>query len=225
MVSADPETGRFANGAIPDWEMCREQLMRICGYIPQLEYYAINFKVTDRGVCVMSFSPHPALLKTGVPSAELTEFLLKKVRQRRERKAPMFSVKRVKALCWRVYKKLFCAPGYRDFMLREYVTGVIDDFLHFRNTTLKQKLWCYKRGFYSYRLDQYGLTEDNWDKILSDRDYHWLCPINNTCQKWIEDKMTYRLVITPFKSICPRYYYHIINRDGQPYAIRMTYCP
>ena len=37
--------------------------------------------------------------------------------------------------------------------------------------------------------------------------------------------MTYRHVIEPFKDAAPRYYYHIMQRNGVPYALRMEDCP
>ena len=224
-VYVDVATGVYETGKIANWELVKEQLLEVVSFIPQLEYYAIYFKITDDGIKVQSFNPHPVLLKEGQPAKETLAFLQRKLKQKQERPRTVVSFKNFKKVCWNLYKKFLCAPGYRDFMLKEYTNGIIDDFLHFRKTSIKQKLWSYKRGYYSFRIEQYGLTEDNWDKFLSDRDYHWLCPINNVYQKWIDDKMTYRHVIEPFKYAAPKYYYHIMNRNGEQYAIRMIDCP
>lgn len=226
VIQADPQTGSYEQeGMIPNWNQVREQLLTFCNTIPQLEYYAVYFRIAEDGIYVMSCNPHPDLLKGIKPSRETMDFLLEKVAKRRAARHTVFTKNRFKNRFWDMFRKRFCRPGYRDFMLREYVTGIVNDFLHFRKTSLKEKRWCYQRGFYSFRLDQYGLTEDNWRDILSDRDYHWLCPINNTYQKWIDDKMTYRQVIEPFAFISPKYYYHIMNREGVPYAISMRDCP
>lgn len=219
------ENGKAGNITIPKWEIVKKQLLEVVSFIPQLEYYAIYYKVTDQGISIQSINPHPALADMGVPSKELTGFLQRKLLDRRAKERKTFSAKRIKNFMWKSYKKIFCPPGYRDFMLKQYMRGIIDDFLHFKNTSIKQKLWSYKRGYYSFRIDQYGLNEDNWRDFLSDRDYNWLCPINNVYQKWIDDKMTYRHVIEPFNYVAPKYYYHIMNRDGEQYAIRMIDCP
>lgn len=224
-VPVNAETGAYSSGVIKNWELLKVQLLEVASFIPQLEYYAIYFKITEEGIKVQSFNPHPTLLKEGEPEEETLAFLHRKLEQKQSRPRKVVSFKNFKKVLWNLYKKMFCAPGYRDFMLKEYSKGVIDDFLHFRKTSMKQKLWCYKRGYYSFRIEQYGLNEDNWDKFLSDRDYHWLCPINNVYQKWIDDKMTYRHVIEPFKYATPKYYYHIMNRNGEQYAIRMIDCP
>lgn len=225
MIQVDVETGEFSTGNIKNWKTLKGQLFEIISFVPQLEYYAIYFKIFCDKIYVQSFNPHPALLKAEMPSQERVSFLQKKLSKKRAEKRNIFSVQRVKRFMWKQYKRFFCKPGYRDFMLKEYIKGISNDFLHFKKTTIRQKLWCYKRGYYSFRIDQYGLTENNWEDFLSDRDYHWLCPINNVYQKWIDDKTTYRYVIEPFRNISPKYYYHIINRDGEQYAIKMIDCP
>lgn len=219
------ENGKVGNIAIPGWESIKKELLEVVSFIPQLEYYAIYYKITSQGISIQSINPHPVLAESNIPSRELIDFLQRKLLDRRAKERKLFSFRNLKRFAWRSYKKLFCPPGYRDFMLRQYMKGIIDDFLHFKNTSIKQKLWSYKRGYYSFRIDQYGLNDKNWKDFLSDRDYNWLCPINNVYQKWIDDKMTYRHVIEPFNYVAPRYYYHIMNRDGEQYAIRMIDCP
>ena len=225
MIEIDPDKGTSDEVVISDWEYIRQKLLDFSNTIPQIEYYSVNFKITERGLCVMSCNPHPALLRVGPPNEKIMTFLRKKVVERRAMKRQIITWKHMKGFFWSYFKKHFCRRGYRDFMLHEYVDGVINDVFHFKRTTLRQKLWCYKRGYYSFRLSQYNLKEENWRNFLSDRDYHWLCPINNTYQKWIDDKMTYRGVIEPFAYAAPRYYYHIMNRNGDTYAIRMGDCP
>lgn len=224
-IFVDTDTGCFSGGAIPDWQQIKNQLMEFCQMIPQLEYYAVFFHITENGICVTSCNPHPSLYKSGEPNPVLMQYLVNKVDQRRSSKRKIITVDRIKGVFWKFFKKKFCRPGYRDYMMKEYVCGVVHDFFTFKNTTLKEKLWCYKHGYYSFRLDQYHLNEENVDSFLNDRDYHWLCPINNQYIKWIDDKNTYRYAMKKFPQYAPKYYYNIIRKNGKTLFIKMSDCP
>ena len=74
--------------------------------------------------------------------------------------------------------------------------------------------WAKERGFNPYRILQYGLTEENYHDVISDRDYFYLYPLNNSYSMWIDDKLTMRYVLGPFKEFLPEYYYHILESRG-----------
>ena len=128
-----------------------------------------------------------------------------------------------------LFKKLvvrhFRKQGYSDYMANEWYETVKSNLLGDKETPLKQKLWCYRRGFMPWRITQYDMTEDNFREYLSDRDYMYLHQINNSYKKWIEDKMTLRLVLEPFKKHIPEYYYQIIQRDDKQLILRLADCP
>ena len=121
---------------------------------------------------------------------------------------------------WRMRKK-----GYSDYMSREWMNTVLGNLFQDKETPLKTKLWCYRRGFMPWRIHQYDLTEENFMEHLSDRDYMYLHQINNSYKKWIEDKMTFRLVLEPFKQHLPEYYFQIIQRDDKQILLRLPDCP
>jgi len=123
-------------------------------------------------------------------------------------------------ILWQMRKK-----GYTDYMSREWYDTVRNNLLTDKETPLKQKLWCYRRGFMPWRIHQYGLTEDNFKEFLSDRDYMYLHQMNNSYKKWIEDKMTFRLVLDPFKEHLPKYYFQILQRDDKPMILRLPDLP
>ena len=225
VIRLDPRTGSADGVKIAGWDAIRGQLLEFANAVPQLEYYALNFVVTESGVKITSAVHHPALLRNVAPTPAIMEFLTGKRDRRMAGTRKILSWQRLEGKFWTFLRTRFGEPGYQDFMFREYVTGIVTDIFTFHRTSLKQKLWCYRRGYPSYRLAQYELNDDNWDKILSDRDYHWLSPINNVYVKWIDDKMTYRKSIGPFADVCPKYYYHIMNRNGIAYAITMEDCP
>ena len=225
VLTVDPQSGRGPRSAIPDWDRVREQLTDLCGLIAHLEYYAVHFVVTETGLCVVGFSVHPVRLTETRPNEEQNAYLSDELARVRGRKRQIVTVARLKKLRWKLFTRLFCRPGYQEFFLHEYVTSVLHDLFTFRGTTLRQKLWCYRRGYYSYHLAQYGLTEDNWRDFVSDRDYHWLSPINCSYFQWIDDKTTYRYVMEPCRQYVPEYYYHLITRNGELRILRLQDCP
>lgn len=143
---------------------------------------------------------------------------------------------RIKNCVWRVYCKikkivkrmvLRCMRkcGFSSYMANEWFETVYKNLLHDRQVPFKRKLWCYQRGFMPWRIEQYGLTEENYHESLSDRDYMYLHQINNSYKKWIEDKMTFRYVLEPFKQHLPRYYFQIIQRDDRQLILKLQDCP
>ena len=107
--------------------------------------------------------------------------------------------------------------GFLDYMYRNWLRGLKDDDkLTF--TTAAEKKWAHQRGFYSYRIRQYGLTEENWRQLLSDYDYKRMRPINGKYQKWLWDKISTYYVMAPFRDCFPAYYFR--TEDGVIYPFR-----
>lgn len=129
----------------------------------------------------------------------------------------------------RLFKRLITnrlrKQGFSSYMANEWYDSVRTNLLTDKTTPLKDKLWCYKRGFMPWRLFQYGINNDNYKEFLSDRDYMYLHQINNSYKKWIEDKMTFRYVLEPFKEYLPKYYYQIFRREGYPVLLPLMDCP
>ena len=94
----------------------------------------------------------------------------------------------------------------------------------YRSSSLpkKERKWAYQRGFYPWHVEQYGLTEENYKSIISDRDYAYLYPLNNSYRKWIDDKLTMKYVLAPFDRFLPEYYYHLLQGRG---VMRLMNCP
>lgn len=86
----------------------------------------------------------------------------------------------------------------------------------------KKKKWAYKRGFLPHRLIHYSLTEENYKKIVSDRDYFYLYPLNNNYKMWIDDKLTMKYILRPFDRFLPKYYFHIMKERD---VMRLMDCP
>ncbi len=145
-------------------------------------------------------------------------------------------VAKVKNRVWRIYRAIkkvikraalrrLRKRGFSSYMANEWFETVYKNLLHDKETPIKRKLWCYRRGFMPWRIEQYGLTEENYQQFLSDRDYMYLHQINNSYKKWIEDKMTLRYVLEPFKQHLPKYYFQIIQRDDRQLIVKLQDCP
>ena len=105
------------------------------------------------------------------------------------------------------------ASGYSSFAARALFNNRVADLFNTKTTTLAQKIWAQKRGFFSETAQLYGLTEDNCNNYLSDFDYYRLHPINGSYSKWIDDKLTLRHILEPFSEYFPEYYYHLCKGE------------
>lgn len=90
------------------------------------------------------------------------------------------------------------------------------------NLPKKEKDWAFKRGFNPWRIRQYGLNENNYRSIISDRDYFYLYPINNSYSVFIDNKLTTKYILAPFDKYMPKYYFHILNGRG---IMKLMDCP
>ncbi len=210
------DEGELDGRRLPCWDEILETVSGIAGYISEIEYLTVSIIFTDDGFVIDSIDTNPDL-PVIAHSDRLNGYLMARLAEKREKVVTTpekwwaaFRNKRFKRFVRRC-----CRPGMRPYMQRLWMSSVRDDLLHNKGTTLSQKLWCYKRGFLSYRIRQYGLTKDNYKDFLSDYQYHWLNRINNGYQIWINDKTTTRYVFEPYKQYLAKYYYDIIKMQGE----------
>lgn len=209
-------SGELDGERIGCWDELINTVTDIAGYISEIEYFTASIIFTDDGFVIDSIDTNPDLPPVA-HSDELNDYLMTRLREKRE------TVVVTREKWWTAFKykrfkrfvKHFCRPGIRPYMQKLWMSSVWDDLRHNKGTTLSQKLWCYKRGFLSFRIKQYGLTKDNYKDFLSDYQYHWLNRINNSYQIWINDKTTTRYVFEPYKQYLAKYYYDIIKMEGQ----------
>ena len=118
-------------------------------------------------------------------------------------------LRRVRKYLFSMYAK---RKGFVDFMYRNWLRGLRDDNT-VRSTTRQEKRWAHRRGFYSYRIKQYGLTEENYRSMLSDYAYKRLRPINGQYQKWLWDKVFMYYVLAPYQRYLPQHYCRIVQTE------------
>lgn len=117
-----------------------------------------------------------------------------------------YSIKRVAG---RIITRTILPKNYSNYFGSMILKNFKDDFLYNKDTSLKEKIWCYKRGFISDKIEMYGLNEENYEKYISDFDYYRIHPINKNYSKWIDDKLTTAYILKSFKEFLPKYFFQL----------------
>ena len=154
---------------IPNWDGIIADTLKIAKFVSEIEYFTAYILITEDGFVIDRFSTSP-VLPTVAHSEKLNNYLLDRLAKKRS------SVKTTRSSRWKAFRdkrfnrfvRHFCRPGIRPYMQKLWMRSVWDDFLHTKSTTLGQKLWCWRHGFQSFRIQQYGLTKENYKNFLSD---------------------------------------------------------
>lgn len=225
----DLDTGTFEfegkHERVINWETIKNGIVDITEEMKQLSFFSVSLAVCGDGFKFLSFSAAPNLPTVGI-GEKLNAYLKERYEDKRDDYENSFS-KRINAIReHRFYKFVakHCRPGIRPYMQRLWFDAVKDDFKH-THVSIFKKIWAWRRGFLSYRIEQYNLTNQNYKNFLSDYDYHWLNRINNSYQIWLNDKTTFRYILAPFKEYIPDYYYSIFNRSNRRIIKKMHDCP
>ncbi|MCB7038013.1 sugar-transfer associated ATP-grasp domain-containing protein [Eggerthella sinensis] len=202
--------------SVPHWSDMVEAVKGMASYISEIEFFTVYLLPTKDSFVVYSFSANPTLPLVE-HSQELNEYLMNRAKKKHE----LFEVDA--SYDWHTIKtrhenrliRKLCRSGVRPYMQKLWFDAVKSDFHNTKSTTLRQKLWCWRRGFQSFRIEQYHLTEETYRTYISDYQYHWLNRINNRFQIWVNDKTTTRYVLEPYKHLLAEYYYIIIKMEGE----------
>lgn len=212
---------------VSDWQKIKEKIKAVSTSMKQLSYFSMSIALqNDVPFKILHFADYPKLPR--IPYHDSLNIYLKKKAEIKRATVHLTFKDHMESIhngLFRRYVEKFCRKGIRPYMQKLWINAVKDDFLHTKGVSLKQKVWAWKRGFLSYRIWQYGLTEENYRNFLADYDYYWLNRINNNYQKWVNDKTTYRLMLEPFKEYLPRYYFSVFKRNGKTELARMWDCP
>lgn len=205
-----------SNTVIPGWDKLVADVLKMSEFMSEIEYFNAYILITEDGFVIDRFSTKP-VLPTIAHSDKLNDYLLDRLSKKKETYTVTKTsfIKAFRDKRFNRFVKRFCRPGIRPYMQKLWMRSVWDDFLHTKTTNIFQKIWCWRRGFQSFRIEQYGLTKENYKNYLSDYQYHWLNRINNSYQVWINDKTTTRYVMEPYKQYLAKYYYDIIKMNGK----------
>ena len=72
----------------------------------------------------------------------------------------------------------YAKEGYSQFMIHSALKELKENYENY-DMPKKTKKWAYDRGYNPWRIQQYGLTEENYKDVISDRDYLYIYPLNN----------------------------------------------
>lgn len=117
-------------------------------------------------------------------------------------------------------RKHFLSKGFSTFFA-DNMSELLHEDLFEVKISLKKKIWALKRSFFSYKIDYYGLTNENYHDFLPDLCYYRMHPINGMFSHWIDDKLTIRYILHPYKEYLPEYYYHLYQGE----ILRLADCP
>lgn len=228
--AVDACDGSWRGGKVPYWDEITEVIDRMCRFVPQLEFFGAEIVIRPEGFCITRMVNHPDYPTFKPFSKETSAYLFRKVEQKKEAFAKggtrlSRGFKKVKLKVRAAFARTFYPAGLVPYLSVRWIQDVWKDLATNKETTLKQKLWAYRHGFLSYRLLQYGITEENYGEYISDFEYKWLRHINPKYRKWMEDKITVKYVCSEFNQFFPEYYYHIICKNGNNKVISMMDLP
>ena len=72
----------------------------------------------------------------------------------------------------------------------------------------------HKRGYLASSIKKYNLLKKDKVDYITDFEYSFLQPFNNSFSKWIEDIYTTDKVLKDFDDVLPHVYYSIVKRGG-----------
>ena len=226
----DVQNGMWRGQKIPHWDEITKTIHDICVFVPQLEFFGAQIVIGKDGFKIVKMLNHPAYPTVKPFSKETSAYLKRKVAQKQEAYSKFGTriargAKKVKLKIRAKFARTFYPRGLVPYLSIRWIQDVWKDFVTNKETTFKQKMWAYKHGFLSYRILQYGITDENFDQYISDFEYKWLRHINPKYRKWMEDKITVKYVCSDYNDCFPAYYYHIICKNGNNKVISMMDLP
>lgn len=228
--SENPNNGMPLAGEIPFWEEIKETVDRFCRFVPELEFFGMKIMICENGFKIIKLVNHPAYPRSVPFSKQTSDYLKYKVRQKKEAYKGLSTkikrgCKKIKLKVRSTYAKVFFPQGLLPYLAIKWPKDQRRDFFVNKDTSLKEKRWAKKYGFLSYRLHQYGITDENRKDFISDFEYRWLRHINGKYRRWMEDKITVKYICSDYNNCFPEYYFHISLKNGNNKVISMMDCP
>lgn len=217
-------------GSIPCWEEIKTVIIKMCKHVPQLEFFAVDLVLSDDSFKILPFINVPAYTEAASFSDETRAFLIEKLKDKKAywknpKVRSQMRREKIKFKTRKIFSSVFFPKGLKPYLSVRWITEVWDDLFHNKSVSLKDKIWAYRHGFLSYRLEQYGIDESNVNQYISDFEYKWLRHINGSYRAIFEDKITVKYIVNKFKECFPDYYFHIKSSNDGNVMIPMMDCP
>lgn len=231
----DLETGKYTDEdgterAVPQWKTITDYVQCLCRFVPELEYFDIRILFSGSDFYVTRMTNTPPYPVNEPFSPVLTEYLNQKLgekkaafRESRDRRRR--GLHKAKLKIRKMFTRLLYPAGMKPYLGVTWIHDVIYDFFHDHSVPMGTKLWGYRRGFFSYRIPQYGITKENHDSYISDFEYKWLRHINNRYRTWLEDKITIKYIASDFRDCFPEYYFYTVQKNKVNKVIAMMDLP
>ena len=220
----------FADAKIPHWKLINNVIKEISMFIPQIELMGVDIVITKESFKIVRLMDHPYYPLAVGFNEEMTSYF----RFKTEQKTNLFNEsgtkketlrKRVNNSFWTRVTKLIAPSGMRPLIYKWWIKTMFDDLCSLNGLSIRKKIWAYRKGFLSYRLEQYGIDKENYRNFISDYDYRFLRHINNKYKIWLEDKLTVKYICSEHNQFFPAYYYHFAERNGEVRLIKLMDLP
>lgn len=115
--------------------------------------------------------------------------------------------------------------GFSVSRAKRWTRKVYRDIRENKKHTFRQKVKAYRRGYMPDVAERFGITGENQNDFISEKDYFYLQPINGIYRKWLANKPTVRKVFSPFKDNLQELYYQISTKNEKLAAYPLEDCP
>ncbi len=217
-------------GRIPGWSEIERRLSALCRRIPQVEFAEFELRVSNEGFVIVGIKPMPQYNRCIPFSPIAVDFLKAKIDAKRAvfadnalRHQRFWHNLRLKIR--RKWASAIAIKGLVPYQSIRWVGDMRRDLFSRNGVSLPKKLWAYRYGFLSYRLDQYGIAPENRREFISDFEYRWLRHINSRYRYWLEDKITLKYIASEYGECFPDYYYYTSLKGGRNRIIPMMDLP
>lgn len=116
----------------------------------------------------------------------------------------------------RIRREAFIRPwlkkGYSRRLANLYYKKVRADLQEDNGVSAADKKWAHSLGYLSDSIEKYDL-KNTPGKYISDVDYMYLKPFNNSFTKWVGDLVTENRVLINHREHLPELYFNIIERE------------
>ena len=225
-----PVTGETISREVPCWSEVVERLKELCIFAPQLRFVEFSVVLTEDGPVITGVSATPTYGQEYAFSPKTVRFLRHELAEKEAKSTPTKTVvtkwlHQAKLKTRREFASALYPKGLVPYQSVRWIGDIRRDLFQRNEITLKSKIWAYKNGFLSYRIPQYGITEENREQFISDFEYRWLRHINKKYKYWLEDKISIKYVAAEFNDCLPSYYFYTAAHEGKNTVVPMMDCP
>lgn len=216
-------------GSIAHWDEIVRDVSALFSRMPQIEFAEVSIRSAADAWHIVGLNSSPTFNRA-FPFPDKAQRLLKAKVQEKRALSGTGARQRVNHAAFLRLRRRFTRALYpKDMVFYQglrYPHDVLVDLFSRNGISLPKKLWAYRHGFLSYRLDLYPeLGESTWEQYVTDFEYRWLRHINPKYRAWMEDKITIKYVAAVFNRHLPAYYYFISCRAGENRVIPLMDCP